>query len=367
MDMENKVIGGNVREFKQIERNGVAFGIVKGYIATYDVDQGADKFVKGAFLASLKQHSAAGKTQLPLKDFHGRTIGGFPMESLREDDTGLFGEGEINLDIQQGLEAYALAKQGVYDSFSIGFFPVDSDFIDGIRLIKEAEVLEGSILDTPMNRAAVVTEVKELKGATPFLDLPMAPRGRPWDSGAAKERVRDWTGADDGLDTPEIQRRYRGCFFWYDEESPDVFASYKLPFTDIIDGKQTAVPRGIFAAAAAMQGARGGVDIPEADMAAVRSHIEKYYDKMGLDSPFTERRAFRIDDPGALEERQLEGLLKKGASFTTQGAKKLVSLVKEAFPRDDGGATSRDGELDEAKAAEFCAKIDDILNKGGKG
>ena len=127
----------------------------------------------------------------------------------------------------------------------------------------------------------------DTKSVTPFADLPLAPQGTVWNSPQAKKRVRVWAGADEGLTTPAIQKKYRDCFFWYDRANPDLFSSYKLPFSDIIGGKLTAVPRGIFAAAGAMRGARGGVDIPAADRPGVIRHIERYYTKMGLDSPFT--------------------------------------------------------------------------------
>ena len=100
---------------------GKKFGIVEGHIATFGIDRRDDRFSPGAFDKSLTELKRVGKTQLPFKDFHGRTIGGFPMESLKEDSKGLFGVGEINLEIEQGRDAYALAQQGVYDSFSIGF------------------------------------------------------------------------------------------------------------------------------------------------------------------------------------------------------------------------------------------------------
>ncbi|PZN25900.1 MAG: hypothetical protein DIU71_19115, partial [Proteobacteria bacterium] len=47
-----------------------------------------------------------------------------------------------------------------------------------------------------------------------------------------------------------------------------------------------AVPRAIFAAAAAVQGARGGVDIPADEMPAVRRHLARYYRKMGETPPW---------------------------------------------------------------------------------
>jgi len=115
----------------------------------------------------------------------------------------------------------------------------------------------------------------EDKGATTFGDLKLAPRERTWDRGAADKRVRAWAGADEAPNA-----KYRRAFFWFDGEAADTFGAYKLQFADIIDGSLVAVPRGVFACAGAIQGARGGVDIPADDVPAVKSHVGKYYAKM---------------------------------------------------------------------------------------
>jgi len=44
----------------------------------------------------------------------------FPVE----DNVGLKVVGQLNLDVQQGKEAYALLKQGALDGMSIGYLPV---------------------------------------------------------------------------------------------------------------------------------------------------------------------------------------------------------------------------------------------------
>lgn len=160
-DIEVKQIGGHVLEVKQEERNGVPVGLISGHIATFDVDRGNDQFQKGAFIESLQEHQAK-RRQIRFKDSHGRTVGGFPIETVREDEKGLFGIAEVNLDVQQGREAFSLAKQGVLSDFSIGFSSLDDEFKDGIRIIKKAIVWEGSIVDEPMNTAANVIEVKEM-------------------------------------------------------------------------------------------------------------------------------------------------------------------------------------------------------------
>jgi hypothetical protein len=54
----------------------------------------------------------------------------------------------------------------------------------------------------------------------------------------------------------------------------------------VVDEKLVAVPRGIFAAAAVMQGSRGGVDLPEKDIDRVKSHLAKYYAKLDDSAPW---------------------------------------------------------------------------------
>ncbi|ADU50163.1 phage prohead protease, HK97 family [Thermaerobacter marianensis DSM 12885] len=125
------------------------------------------------------------------------------------------------------------------------------------------------------------------KGVVPFQDLPLADRDRPWDADAAVQRVRRWASRDGSGEKDTIDwARYRRAFVWYDSSNAEHFGSYKLPVADVIDGQLRAVPRAIFAAAAAVQGARGGVDIPASDLPAVRNHLARYYRKMGETPPW---------------------------------------------------------------------------------
>jgi hypothetical protein len=116
---------------------------------------------------------------------------------------------------------------------------------------------------------------------TAFQDLPLADRDREWDGDAAEGRVRSWAGAEDGPN-----EKYRDAFVWYDHEKQGNFGSYKLLIADVIDGRLRAVPRGVMAAAAVMQGSRGGVDVPSADVARIKSHLAKYYAKMDDTAPW---------------------------------------------------------------------------------
>jgi HK97 family phage prohead protease len=320
---------GHVVEVKQEDRNGIPVGIVEGYIATWDVDRGADRFVKGAFADSLEEHRQKSRP-IRLKDHHGRTIGGFPIATVREDDRGLYGVGEINLDVQQGREAYALAKQGVLSDFSIGYSVIQDSMEGNIRVIGKAIVWEGSVVDEPMNTEAHIISVKSV---VPFQDLPLADQDREWDSDAALQRVREFTDSEDAP-----SESYREAFLWFDEENADTFGAYKLPIADVVDGRLVAVPRGIFAAAG-----MDGVDLPEEDRPGVIANVERYYEKMDLPSPFEdedeseeensgdnpdeEKRRYVADDVKAWTQRDLEHALQKSGLFSKSAARIIAGKV----------------------------------------
>jgi len=116
---------------------------------------------------------------------------------------------------------------------------------------------------------------------TAFQDLPLADRDREWDGAAAEKRVRAWADAQD-----EPNAKYRDAHVWYDADAKENFTAYKLLIADVIDGRLQAVPRGVFAAAAVMQGSRGGVDLPDKDRDRVKSHLAKYYEKLDDTPPW---------------------------------------------------------------------------------
>ena len=116
---------------------------------------------------------------------------------------------------------------------------------------------------------------------TTFQDLPLADRDRQWDGTAAEKRVREWAGAQD-----EPNEKYRDAHVWYDAEKKDNFGSYKLLVADVVDCRLRAVPRGVMAAGNVMEGSRGGVDLPKSDIDRVKSHLAKYYSKMGDTAPW---------------------------------------------------------------------------------
>lgn len=265
-------------------------GTVEGYASTWDRDEDGDVIVKGAFKKTIQERVPTG--QVKLLDSHrwdSQHVLGTVVEA-REEERGLW----IKAVFASTPDAQAVRQkilEGHLNRFSIGFEILRDEIRrdpDGkvTRYIYEVKLYEVSVVPFPANENAVIVAAKAV---VPFQDLPLADRDRVWDSDAAVQRVRRWASSDGSGEKDKIDwSRYRRAFVWYDADNPENFGSYKLPIADVIDGQLRAVPRAIFAAAAAVQGARGGVDVPEDDLPAIRRHLARYYEKLS-ETPTWER------------------------------------------------------------------------------
>ncbi len=142
---------------KSMQENGV----FSGYASVFGVvDSQNDVIMQGAFARSLKRR--AGEVKLLWQHQVDEPIGVFTV--IREDSHGLYVEGRLLLDLQRGKEAYSLLKNGAINGLSIGYSVVDVGYNaeNNIRLIKEVELWEVSLVTFPANEAAVVMGVKNL-------------------------------------------------------------------------------------------------------------------------------------------------------------------------------------------------------------
>ena len=197
----------------------------------------------------------------------------------------------------ESARIYRKIKTGQLFQNSIGFSPTKTttDEKTGLPVYTEAYLDHHSVVAKGANPHAKMIEVysadAEIYGATAYQNLPIVEKA--WDAGAAKKRVAAWAGGDD-MDWS----KYGKAFLWFDSADKEKIGSYKLPYADVIDGGLKAISRGIFAAAAAIQGARGGVDIPEADIARIRAHLARYYKRMDKEVPWSSSDivTFRLDE-----------------------------------------------------------------------
>jgi HK97 family phage prohead protease len=331
---------------------------IKGYASTKDLDRVKDVVLPSAFRETIDTFM-----KNPIVFFnHNWNEGIAKVTNLSIDENGLWVECEwpAKGTSQLADQVWSMIEQGIYRAFSFGFkILADQDVskdpsTPADRIITKLDLLEVSVVTVPANANATFSLAKglawgtdvfpssqmeqlvasaqeiqtklgasiaALKGSTPeptnapsqstemeikgtpkFADFPLADEGMPWDKSKAMRQIREWASSD-GTGTPSTidWNKFSQCFFWHDDANTDKITGYKLPFCFIVNGRPVAVPRGIFAAAAATRGARGGVSLPPADIKAVHAHIEKYYKKMGRPSPY-EERSFDIDVEEFLQE-----------------------------------------------------------------
>jgi HK97 family phage prohead protease len=108
-------------------------------------------------------------------------------------------------------------------------------------------------------------------------DLPLAPEDTAWgwDTDAANEVLGD----------PPDWERYGMAHLWMDTAAPERRASYKLPFAKMVQGELHIVFRGVAAAMGALNGARGGVDMPDSDRPKVYERITALYQRFDKEPP----------------------------------------------------------------------------------
>jgi len=124
------------------------------------------------------------------------------------------------------------------------------------------------------------------KGVSGSRTLPLAEKEGAWDGAGAKGRLAAWASNDGSGNKEEMDwAKYRRAFCWYDAENADVFGSYKMPFADVIDGSPKAVFKGVVAAMAALNGARGGAGIPDGDRSKVYGLLAHYYRRFDEEPP----------------------------------------------------------------------------------
>jgi hypothetical protein len=109
--------------------------------------------------------------------------------------------------------------------------------------------------------------------------LPLAPRDAVFDNDDAVKRITAWANVNaGGADINKLRR----AFMWYDPNLPPTDpTSYRLPVGDIINGDLTLVYHAIYAAAALLSGAHGGLpSIGEDDRSDLRNTISDIYPEM---------------------------------------------------------------------------------------
>lgn len=270
-------------------------GSFTGFASVYgNEDLHGDVVEKGAFDRTLKHND---KVTLLWQHDPREPVG---SGTLRDTEKGLVIEGSLNLDIELGKRAHSHLKREEIKGLSIGYDALEVDWKEDTRILKEIRLWEVSLVTFPANPKAGVTNVKS---ALPFQDLDFVSDDHSWDEDGAVSRL-------DKYFSDSSDREYKKAFLWFAGGDPKDIDNYSLPIADVVDGELKAVPEAIEIAANSLRDVDVDVNIPDNEKTRVTSHLNRYFDKMGLESPFKSSSVI-MSDP------KYERLLRKLISQTS--------------------------------------------------
>ena len=141
-------------------------GMISGMASTTDIDLVGDRILAGAFDKSIKERMSSSKRFFPLLSEHRVPVG--KITTAKSTDSGLYIEAKFLENHNAAQDTYVNVKEGIQDSFSVGFQIVDAKFVvedeKEIFEITEANLKEVSVVSSPANPEATIDSVKSLFG-----------------------------------------------------------------------------------------------------------------------------------------------------------------------------------------------------------
>lgn len=110
--------------------------------------------------------------------------------------------------------------------------------------------------------------------STSWTRLPIAERATVFNNDQALARIKAWAGSS--------VEKYNSAFLWRDAKGPaNNTASYRLTVGDIVNGHLVLIPHAIFAAAAILAGAHGGLEgvVDEDEKLELKGVVTRIYEK----------------------------------------------------------------------------------------
>jgi HK97 family phage prohead protease len=327
-----------IKKYEKKEENGKEYYYIDGFASVYNnIDLGGDRVLPGFFSEDLVNRGAQRKAlwQHDQKEPLG-------INTYTDSEKGLLFTAKLPADdVMVSGRLIPQLEMGTIEGASIGYSVIESKYNreKGCRDLIKGKLYESSFVTTPMNPDCIIYSVSKLqksleedgeneslrdianvlvksldmslnechKAVVPYKDYPIMESNPAWDKTKAAKQIRDKTGSGE-----KPGASYKNGFMYYDPENEDNYGGYKLPYVYVEDGSFKAVPKAIFAIAAALSGARGGVNIPEADKTKIKAQINKYYEKMDREPPFKGNKSFlNIDTIKAFEKRDYEKLFEE--------------------------------------------------------
>jgi HK97 family phage prohead protease len=191
-------------------------GLFKGIASTFNnVDSGNDVVAPGAFVKTIAAGGRNGNGVAMLWQ-HELPLG--VWQKMEERKQGLLVEGQIAVETTLGKDAHILMKMGAVRGLSIGFnarvFEIDQQ--KKVRVLKEVDLWEISVVTFPMNKRANVLGIKQIEGAQTVRQLEDALRdagltckAARYVSGLCKTALRDV--AEEGQSVDDVLKTLRSA------------------------------------------------------------------------------------------------------------------------------------------------------------
>lgn len=324
----------DAKSFSRVEIKDAAKGEVSAVFSTFGVvDSDGDVTLPDAF---------DGNTEVPISSYgHGSWGGGVPVGKgrIRTTSTEAVLDGKFFLDTASGHDTFTAVKElGEMGQWSYGYDPVESErgTFEGkdVRFLKRLKVHEVSPVLVGAGVATRTVSAKSRNGDK-AADVSYKAAIRPH---SAQTTARAWNAAavvaaiDDGASVSDL----RGVHAWVDSSGdPEAKGSYRFPHHHGAAGPANL--RACTAGIAALNGARGGTTIPEADRKGVWNHLAAHLRDADREPPELRSGAQgplkNIDRlPGLLDELgEVIGMIREvGSSRATRG-KSLSSLTFEVL------------------------------------
>lgn len=357
--MTNKEVKSFAFEVKEFGNDNEYFTF-EGYASTFgNTDLDGDIIDQGAFDKFL-----ATNKQVPILWSHEMNMPVGKSTQLTIDSKGLYIKARMpkDDDFVKG-RVMPQMKVGSIEEMSIGFFVKDYDIQKGTRHIKEIDLFETSLVAKAANPKALISGFKAFSGKT---NLPLAPKDTPWDSSMAIKHIRLLS---DSLESPSPS--YKNYFMVYNAEEPENFGSYKLPFVDVVGDKAVIVPRAVYAIAAALQGARSGVELSDGDRSKVESAINKLYTKMADefndDSIVSPLSKYHDEDDDKKDSSKSFASLKeveaelKSKGYSQSEAKMMISRIHELKGSNQREAEEKCQREADTTAIEYTSALKELF------
>ena len=294
---------------------------IEGYASTNSVDRSADVILASAW---TKSNGLNNFTQNPILLFnhnYDKPIG--KVTELGTDNKGLKIKGVIS---KSAGDVYNLVKEGVLSTFSVGFLVKDADYnkeLDGLT-IKDAELLEISVVSVPCNQDATFSVAKSFDSHDDYLKF-----RKQFENTLGGQPSAETGGSSDGTVEVPVKKEFK-----MDETTNELIAKA------VADAFATQKAEADAAAKKA------------ADDAAAEDKIVARVMETSAEKVFTELKK-RFEDDSTELTKKLDGL-------RNEIAENAAELQKMADTRR-GGVFADRGADDGSWKKEFAAEVDNAF------